>query len=72
MDRTEGGFEEACARAMELAKVPGPFELKTFGGGGRRFSLLRLLLGGGAQTGTYAFCPTAWSLEGFGRGERFE
>ncbi|EPX58383.1 peptidase S49 [Cystobacter fuscus DSM 2262] len=72
VDRTEGGFEEACARAMELAKAPGPFELKTFGGGGRRFSLLRLLLGGGAQTGTYAFCPTAWSLEGFGRGERFE
>jgi protease-4 len=42
-----------------------------FGGGNQRFSLLRLVLGG-AHTGTYAFCPTAWSLEGFGGGERFE
>ncbi|MFL5352745.1 signal peptide peptidase SppA [Archangium sp.] len=70
VDRTEG-FEEACRRAMELAKVPGRFELQVYGGEGRRFSLLKLLLGG-SHAATYAFCPTAWNLEGFGRGERFE
>ncbi|MET0403180.1 MAG: signal peptide peptidase SppA, partial [Cystobacter sp.] len=71
VDRTEGGFEEACARAMELAQVSGPFELHTLGGGDRRFSLLRLVLGG-AHAGTYAFCPTAWSLARSARSERFE
>ena len=71
VDRTEGGFEEACARAMSLAQVQGPFDLQMFGGEDRRFSLLRLVLGG-SWTGTYAFCPTAWSLTGLGRGERFE
>ncbi|WP_395803861.1 signal peptide peptidase SppA [Archangium minus] len=70
VDRTEG-FEEACRRAMELAKVPGRFDLQVYGGGDRRFSLLKLLLGG-SHAGTYAFCPTAWSLQGFGEGERFE
>ncbi|PTL86004.1 signal peptide peptidase SppA [Vitiosangium sp. GDMCC 1.1324] len=70
VDRTEG-FEEACRRAMELAKVPGRFDLQVYGGEDRRFSLLKLLLGG-SHAGTYAFCPTAWNLQGFGEGERFE
>ena len=72
VDKTAGGFEEACQRAMSLAQVPGPFDLRMFGGEDKRFSLLRLVLGGGAHTGTYAFCPTAWSVAGFGGGERFE
>ncbi len=71
VDRT-AGFEEACRHAMELAKVPTErFELQLYGGAARRFSLLKLLLGG-AYTGVYAFCPTAWSLLGFRGGERFE
>ncbi|AKJ03877.1 protease-4 [Archangium gephyra] len=67
-----GGFEEACRHAMVLAKVPAErFELQTYGGGERGFSLLKLLLGS-ARAGVYAFCPTAWSLLGFKGGERFE
>ncbi len=70
VDRTDGGFEEACARAMALAQVTGPFDLKTFGEGERRFSLLRLVLGGASGSGTYAFCPTAWSLARVGKRAR--
>jgi protease IV len=71
VDRT-GGFEAACRRAMELAKVPAErFDLQVYGGPDRRFSLLKLLMGG-SYAGVYAFCPTAWSLAGFGGGERFE
>ncbi|HZH17607.1 MAG TPA: signal peptide peptidase SppA [Archangium sp.] len=67
-----GGFEEACRHAMALAKVPAErFELQTYGGGDRGFSLLKLLLGN-AAAGVYALCPTAWSLLGFKGGERFE
>ncbi|MFY0567567.1 signal peptide peptidase SppA [Archangium lansingense] len=68
-----GGFEEACRHAMGLAKVPAEqrFDLQMYGGPDRGFSLLKLLLGG-ASAGTYAFCPTAWSLLGFKAGERFE
>ena len=71
VDRT-GGFEEACRRAMELAKAPTEgFELRIVGGPDKRFSLLKLLLGG-AHAGLYALCPTAWGLLGFRGGERFE
>ncbi len=72
VDKT-GGFEEACRYAMNLAKVPQEqrFDLRLFGGADRRFSLLKLLMEG-ARTGVYAFCPTAWDLQGFGEGERFE
>jgi len=67
-----GGFEEACRHAMALAKVPAErFDLQTYGGGDRGFSLLKLLLGN-AAAGVYALCPTAWSLLGFKGGERFE
>jgi protease-4 len=67
-----GGFEEACRQAMTLAKVPAErFELQTYGGGDRGFSLLKLLLGN-ASAGIYALCPTALSLLGFKGGERFE
>ncbi|WP_375764860.1 signal peptide peptidase SppA [Archangium gephyra] len=67
-----GGFEEACRHAMTLAKVPAErFDLQTYGGGDRGFSLLKLLLGN-ASAGVYALCPTAWSLLGFKGGERFE
>ncbi len=67
-----GGFEEACRHAMALAKVPAErFDLQTYGGGDRGFSLLKLLLGN-ASAGVYALCPTAWSLLGFKGGERFE
>jgi protease-4 len=71
VDRTEG-FEAACRRAMELAKVSTErFDLQIYGAAARRFSLLKLLLGG-SHAGVYAFCPTAWRLLGFGGGERFE
>jgi protease-4 len=72
VDRT-GGFEEACRHAMGLAKVPAEqrFDLHIMGGADRRFSLLKVLLGG-SHAGLYALCPTAWSLLGFRRGERFE
>lgn len=71
VDRTEG-FEEACRRAMELAKVSTDrFDLQIYEGADRRFSLLKLLLGG-SYAGVYAFCPTALSLLGFRGGERFE
>ncbi len=70
VDNTEGGFEEACRRAMDLAQVPGAFDVRIFGDAERRFSLLRLLLSH-SHAGTYAFCPTAWNLGGFGGGERF-
>jgi protease-4 len=72
VDKT-GGFEEACRYAMDLAKVPAEqrFDLRFFGGADRRFSLLKLLMEG-AHAGVYAFCPTAWDLQGFGVGERFE
>jgi protease-4 len=71
VDNTEGGFEDACRRAMDLAQVPaGPFDVRIFAGAERRFSLLRLLLSY-SRAATYAFCPTAWSLGGFGGGERF-
>ena len=71
VDKT-GGFEEACRHAMELAKAPTErFELHLFGGPDRRFSLLKLLLGG-SQAGLYALCPTAWGLLGFRGGERFK
>jgi protease-4 len=70
VDKT-GGFEEACRRAMELAKVPTErFELHIVGGPDKRFSLLKLLLSG-AHAGMYALCPTAWGLLGFRGGERF-
>jgi protease-4 len=72
VDKT-GGFEEACRHAMTLAKVPAEqrFDIHIHGGADRRFSLLKLLLGG-SHAGLYAFCPTAWSLLGFKGGERFE
>jgi protease-4 len=71
VDKT-GGFEEACRRAMELAKVTAErFDLQVYGGADRRFSLLKLLLGS-ASAGIHAFCPTAWILLGFKGGERFE
>jgi protease-4 len=71
VDRTEG-FEEACRRAMELAKVTTDrFDLQFYVESNRRFSLLKLLLGG-SYAGVYAFCPTASSLLGFRGGERFE
>jgi len=67
-----GGYEEACRRALELAKVPAErFDIVLYGAGEKRFSLLKLLLGG-SHAGVFAFCPTAWSLEGFGGGEHFE
>ncbi|HSP79141.1 MAG TPA: signal peptide peptidase SppA [Myxococcaceae bacterium] len=66
------GYEEACRRALELAKVPAErFDIILYGARDKRFSLLKLLLGG-SHAGVFAFCPTAWSLEGFGGGERFE
>ena len=70
VDRTEGGFEGACQRAMQLAEVPGAFDLRVYDAAQKRFSLLKLLLShAGAET--YAFCPTSWDLGGFGGGERF-
>jgi protease-4 len=69
VDRS-GSFEEACRYALELAKVPpGKFELAAYGEKERGFSLLQLLL---SLSGThqYALCPVAWSLGGFGAGER--
>ncbi len=70
VDKT-GGFEEACRRAMELAKVPTErFDLHIVGGPDKRFSLLKLLLSG-AHAGMYALCPTSWGLLGFRGGERF-
>ncbi len=66
-----GGFEEACLRALELAKVaPGRFEIATYGPKQPRVNLLKLLMGG-AQAQAYAFCMMAASLGGFGV-ERFD
>jgi signal peptide peptidase SppA len=57
-----GGYEEACRRALELAKVPAErFDIVFYGARDQRFSLLKLLLGG-SHAGVYAFCPTAWNL----------
>ncbi|MBZ4417391.1 signal peptide peptidase SppA [Myxococcus sp. RHSTA-1-4] len=66
-----GGFEEACRHALSLAKVSAErFELFTYGAPRRRLSLLKLLMGA-SSTKTYALCPTAWSLGGWGT-ERFD
>ncbi|MCP3103897.1 signal peptide peptidase SppA [Myxococcus sp. K15C18031901] len=63
-----GSFEEACRHALSLAKVaPGDFELKTYGRGAGRLSLLKLLMGA-AHPQTYGFCPLAWTLTGGERG----
>ncbi len=69
---TLGGFEDACRRALELAKAPTErFDVTVYESNVPSFSLLRLLLGG-ANAAVYTFCPAAWSLEGFGGGERFK
>jgi protease IV len=67
-----GGFEEACRRALDLAKVAeGPYELKAYGARAEPLSLLRLLLGvAGAQL--YALCPVSLGLDGLRSTERFE
>jgi len=67
-----GGFEDACRRALELAKVPAArFDVTVYESTVPSFSLLRLLLSG-ASAAVYTFCPAAWSLEGFGGAERFK
>lgn len=67
-----GGFEDACRRALELAKVPVErFDVTLYESNTPSFSLLKLLLSG-ASAAVYTFCPAAWSLEGLGGGERFK
>jgi len=67
-----GGFEEACRRALELAKVPpGRYELAAFGAREQPLSLLRLLAGA-SQAQLYALCPLAMGLGRLGESERFD
>ncbi|RKH48939.1 signal peptide peptidase SppA [Corallococcus llansteffanensis] len=62
-----GGFEEVCRHAMDEARVSSEdFELHRYARDARsRLSLLKLLAAAAHPT-SYAFCPTAWSLGGFG------
>ncbi len=67
-----GGFEDACRRGLELAKVRTErFDVTVYESTTPSFSLLKLLMSG-ASSAVYTFCPAAWSLEGFGGGERFK
>jgi protease-4 len=67
-----GGFEAACSRALELAKVSAErFDVITYGGPKRRLSLLKLLMGA-ARAQVYALCPTAWGLGGPWSAEAFD
>lgn len=66
-----GGFEDACRRALELAKVsPERFELATYGARQPRVNLLKLLMGA-SRAQAYAFCFTSWSLGSLGT-EQFD
>lgn len=65
VDRT-GGFEEACARALALAKVETDrFELTLYSRAPRRFPLLALFGGGDAFSGLFSLCPLLWEQEAF-------
>ena len=66
-----GGFEEACRHAMALAKVPAErFELQTYGGGARGFSLLKLLMGG-TFAGDLCLLPNGLEPDGVQGGGAF-